>query len=45
MAGVSGRRQIVIEMVTAEGRVDCRDVRRQGVVPVRLLGEIVSVIA
>ena len=29
----------------AEGRVDWKDGRRQGVVPIRLLGEIVRVIA
>lgn len=45
MAGVRGRREIVIMVVRARGRVSCVDGRRQGVVPVKLFGDIVRVIA
>ena len=45
MAGASGRRQIVAEVEMARGRVSREDGRRQGVVPARLLGDIVRVMA
>lgn len=45
MAGVRGRRETVIMVARARGRVSCVDGRRQGVVPVKLLGDIVRVIA
>ena len=44
-AGVSGRRQMVADVTVASGIVWWFGVRRQGVVPARLLGEIVSVMA
>lgn len=44
-AGVSGRRQMVAEVAVANGIVWWFGVRRHGVVPARLLGDIVSVIA
>ena len=44
-AGASGRRQIVAEDETARGSVSCVEGRRQGVVPAKLLGEIVRVMA
>lgn len=44
-AGVSGRRQIVAEVEMARGRVTWEGKRRQGVVPARLLGDMVRVIA
>lgn len=45
MAGVRGRRQIVIAVEVAKGKVNWVEGRRHGVVPVRLLGEMVRVIA
>ena len=45
MVGVRGRRRRVPTVVRARGRVDCREGSRQGVVPARLLGEIVRAIA
>lgn len=45
MAGVRGRRETVIIVAMATGKVCCVDGSRQGVVPVRLLGDIVRVIA
>ena len=44
-AGVSGRRQMVAEVTVASGMVWWLVVRRHGVVPAKLLGDIVSVIA
>lgn len=45
MAGVRGRRVRVDVVVRASGSVSWADGRRQGVVPVRLLGDIVNVMA
>lgn len=44
MVGVRGRRRMVIAVVVARGRECCVCGRRQGVVPARLLGDIVRVI-
>ena len=44
-AGVRGRRQMVADTKVASGMVRWFGVRRQGVVPARLLGDIVSVMA
>lgn len=43
MAGASGRRQIVIEVVRARGRDDRKGWSRQEVMPKRLFGAIVRV--
>lgn len=40
-----GRRERVATTEMASGRVSCREGRRQEVVPVRLLGDMVRVIA
>lgn len=45
MAGVRGRREVAITAVRARGKVNCVDGSRQGVVPVKLLGDMVRVIA
>lgn len=45
MAGVRGRREMVIVVRMVSGRVSWVEGRRQGVVPVRLLGEMVRVMA
>lgn len=45
MAGVSGRRVIVAVVAMARGRVDWEEGSRQGVVPVKLFGNIVRVMA
>jgi len=45
MAGVRGRREIVAMVEIARGSVSCVVGSRQGVVPERLFGEIVRVIA
>lgn len=45
MAGVKGRRRMVAEVEIARGRLSCGVWKRQGAVPVRLLGNIVRVIA
>lgn len=45
MAGVRGRSRMVREVKMARGIVSCRGGSRHGVVPVRLLGEAVSVMA
>ena len=44
-AGVRGSKQIVAEVDTARGSVSWLDGRRHGVVPERLLGDIVRVMA
>lgn len=44
-AGVRGRREIVAVVEMAKGRESWEDGNRQGVVPVKLLGNIVKVIA
>lgn len=43
--GEMGRRRIVVEVVTARGKVNCMVVKRQGAVPTRLFGEAVRVMA
>lgn len=43
--GVSGSSEIVAVVRMASGSVSCRDGRRHGVVPVTLLGDMVSVMA
>lgn len=45
MAGVRGRSRRVAMVEKARGIESCVDGSRHGVVPVRLLGDIVSVIA
>lgn len=45
MAGVSGRSRRVAIVNVAVGRVRFEEVRRQGEVPVMLLGDIVNVMA
>lgn len=44
MAGVVGRRQIVVVVVRARGRVLCWGLSRQGSVPAGLFGGMVRVI-
>lgn len=44
-AGVRGRRSRAIIVVVASGRESCREGRRQGVIPGRLFGDMVSVMA
>lgn len=44
-AGVSGRSVRVATRDVAKGRVSCVEGRRQGVVPAKLLGDMVRVIA
>lgn len=45
IAGVRGSRSVVAEAEAASGRECCVWGRRQGVVPVRLFGDIVRVMA
>ena len=45
MVGVSGRRVIVAMVDIASRSVDWVDGRRQGTVPVKVLGDMVSVMA
>lgn len=45
IVGVRGSSRIVEEVAMARGRVNWEEVKRHGVVPVRLLGEIVRVMA
>lgn len=45
MAGVRGSSDRVVMVERAIGIVNCEGRRRHGVVPARLLGDIVSVIA
>lgn len=45
IVGVRGSKRIVAEVEMARGSVNCEEGRRQGAVPVRLLGEIVRAIA
>lgn len=45
MAGVRGKRETVIMVTMARGKVSCVDGSRQGVVPAKLLGDIVKVMA
>lgn len=45
MVGVRGSRSRVPIVDRARGRVDCKEGRRHGVVPARLLGEIVRAMA
>lgn len=45
IAGVRGRRARVATRDVATGRVGCREGRRQEAVPLRLLGDMVRVIA
>lgn len=44
-AGERGRRVVDITIDRDRGRVSCLEVNRQGVVPVRLFGAIVRVMA
>lgn len=45
MAGVRGRRDRVAVVEIARGSASCGEGSRQGVVPAKLLGDIVSVMA
>lgn len=45
IAGVSGRSSSVIIVAVARGRESCMGGRRQGVVPGRLFGDMVRVMA
>ena len=45
MAGVSGRSDRVATRDVARGKVSCVEDRRQGVVPAKLFGDMVRVIA
>lgn len=44
MAGVRGRRERAVVVVAARGRISWKEGRRQGVLPVRVLGDMVRVI-
>lgn len=45
IAGVSGNNERVVMVERAMGIVNCDEGRRHGVVPAKLLGDMVSVIA